>query len=151
MRSNPIDTDFEVTLEKLVYGGDGLARLDGRVVFVPFVLPGERVRVRAEQQKPGLVRARAIEVLDAAPERVPPPCPYFARCGGCHYQHAPYEYQLAAKRSILAEMLRRLGKIEPPDEIPIISAEPFGYRNRAQFHIEDGRLGYREARSHKLC
>jgi 23S rRNA (uracil1939-C5)-methyltransferase len=146
-----IVSNFEVTVEKLVYGGDGLARLDGRVVLTPFVLPGERIRAEAEREKPGLVRARTVEVLAPAGERVPAPCPYFARCGGCHYQHAPYEYQVAAKRAILVEELWRLGKIEPPGEIEAASAEPFGYRNRAQFHIQNGRLGYWEARSHKLC
>jgi len=138
-------------VEKLVYGGEGLARLNGRVIFTTFVLPGERILAEARQEKPGLVRAQAVEVLDPAPERVVAPCQYFARCGGCHYQHAPYEYQLAAKRAILAEELRRLGKIEPPDEIDVISAEPWGYRNRAQLHVKDGRLGYLEARSHRLC
>jgi 23S rRNA (uracil1939-C5)-methyltransferase len=146
-----IVSNFEVTVEKLVYGGDGLARLDGRVVFLPFVLPGERVRASAGDEKPGLLRAGAVEVLEAAPERVAAPCPYFGRCGGCHYQHAAYEYQLAAKRAILAEELRRLGKIEPPAEIGVAAGEPWGYRNRAQLHIERGRLGYREARSHRLC
>ena len=92
-------------MEKLVYGGDGLARLDGRVVFAPFVLPGERILARAEQEKPGLVRARTVEVLEAAPHRVAAPCPVYGRCGGCHYQHAPYEYQLLAKRAILVEAL----------------------------------------------
>lgn len=121
------------------------------MVFTPFVLPGERILARARQEKPGLVRADTLEVVNASPERVAAPCPYFGRCGGCHYQHAPYEYQLALKRRILVEELRRLGKIEPPGEIATISAEPWGYRNRAQLHIEDGRLGYREARSHRLC
>ena len=120
-------------------------------MFTPFVLPGERIVARARQEKPGLVRAETLEVVDAAPERVPAPCQYFGRCGGCHYQHAPYEYQLAAKLRILTEELRRLGKIDPPGEIATVSAEPWGYRNRAQVHIEDGRLGYREARSHRLC
>jgi 23S rRNA (uracil1939-C5)-methyltransferase len=138
-------------VEKLVYGGEGLARLEGRVVFTPFVLPGERIRAEAEQEKPGMIRARALEVLEPAPERVAAPCPYFARCGGCHYQHAPYAYQLEAKKAILAEELRRLGKIAPPEEIEVISAEPFGYRNRTQLQVRDGRLGYSEARSHKLC
>jgi 23S rRNA (uracil1939-C5)-methyltransferase len=138
-------------VEKLVYGGEGLSRLNGRVVFTPFVLPGERILAESRQEKPGLVRAQAVEVLDPAPERVAAPCPYFARCGGCHYQHAPYEYQLAVKRGILIEELRRLGKVEPPAEIEIVSGEPWAYRNRAQLHIEDGRLGYREARSHRLC
>ena len=151
-----------MTVEKLVFGGDGLARLapargvndvgsGGRVVLVPFVLPGERIRAEAAQEKPGLVRARMAGLLQASPQRVTAKCPYFGRCGGCHYQHAAYEYQLEAKRSILAEELRRLGKIEPPAEIAIVAGEPWGYRNRAQWHIEQGRLGYWEARSHKLC
>ncbi|MCU1233718.1 MAG: rRNA (uracil-5-)-methyltransferase RumA [Candidatus Solibacter sp.] len=146
-----IVSNFEVTVEKLVYGGDGLGRVDGRVIFAPFVLPGERIRAQAEKEKPGMVRARMLEVLEAAPDRIAALCPYFGKCGGCHYQHAPYAYQLAAKRAILAEELRRLGKMEPPDEIGIVSAEPFGYRNRVQLHVEDARIGYREARSHKLC
>jgi 23S rRNA (uracil1939-C5)-methyltransferase len=138
-------------VEKLVYGGDGLARLDGRVVFTPFVLPGERIIARAEQEKPGMVRARMVEVLDAAPDRVAAVCPVYGRCGGCHYQHAPYEYQLAAKRAILVEALQRVGKMQPPAEIAVVAAEPFGYRNRVQLHVEEKKLGYREARSHKLC
>ncbi|MCX6628177.1 MAG: RsmD family RNA methyltransferase [Candidatus Solibacter sp.] len=79
------------------------------------------------------------------------PCPVYGRCGGCHYQHAPYEYQLGVKRAILVEALQRLGKIEPPAEIAVVAAEPFGYRNRVQLHVEEKHLGYREARSHKLC
>ncbi|MGA3238872.1 MAG: class I SAM-dependent RNA methyltransferase [Bryobacteraceae bacterium] len=153
---NLIVSDFEVSIEKLVYGGDGLARLDvsastRRVVLTPFVLPGERVRVKSEREKPGLVRARPIEVLSPAPERVEPLCPYFGRCGGCHYQHASYAAQLAAKRAILAEELWRQAKIKAPEDIAVLAAEPWGYRNRAQLHIENGKLGYREARSHKLC
>ena len=134
-----------------MYGGDGLARLEGRVVLAPFVLPGERIRAQAEQDRPGLLRVRTLEVLEAAPERVAAPCRYFGRCGGCHYQHAPYELELAAKRAILAEELRRLGKLEPPDEIAVVAGEPWGYRNRAQLHVEGTRMGYREARSHRLC
>jgi len=138
-------------VEKLVYGGDGLARLEGRVVFAPFVLPGERVRAALHRQKPGLVQARTLEVLQPAAERVAPRCPVFGRCGGCHYQHAPHEFQLAAKRSILVEELRRLGKISPPGEIAIVSGESWGYRNRVQLHLENGQIGYWEPRSHKLC
>ncbi|HEY9141480.1 MAG TPA: TRAM domain-containing protein, partial [Bryobacteraceae bacterium] len=148
---NPIVSNFEVRVEKLVYGGDGLARLDGRVVFAPFVLPGERIRATARSEKPGLVQARTLEVLEAAPERVAAGCSVFGRCGGCHYQHAPYEYQLQAKRAILVEELRRLGKIEAPAEIAVVTGPPWGYRNRAQLHIEGRKIGYREPRSHSLC
>jgi 23S rRNA (uracil1939-C5)-methyltransferase len=146
-----IVSNFEVTVEKLVYGGDGLARLDGRVVLAPFVLPGERVRVQAKKEKPGLIHANTVEVLEPSPDRVPAPCPVFGRCGGCHYQQAMYSGQLAAKRAILEEELRRLGKIAPPEHITIVSGEPWGYRNRVQLRVEQGRLGYLEKSSHKLC
>ena len=151
MEVNPIVSNFEATVEKLVYGGDGLARLEGRVVFAPFVLPGERIRVVTWREQPGLVRAHTLEVLEPAAERVAAPCPVFGRCGSCHYQHAPYEYQLAAKRAILADQLRRLGKMEPPEQIAVAAAEPWGYRNRVQLHIDGRRIGYREAGSHRLC
>ncbi len=80
-----------------------------------------------------------------------PPCPVFGRCGGCQYQHASYDAQLRLKRDILVETLRRVGKIEvDAGQIAIESAEPFGYRNRAQFHFERGRIGYREMNSRRL-
>jgi 23S rRNA (uracil1939-C5)-methyltransferase len=148
---NLIVRDFEVTVEKLVYGGEGLARAEGRVVLAPFVLPGERVRVQPEREKPGLVRARPLEILQSAPERVAPQCPYFTRCGGCHYQHVSYAAQLDAKRLILMEELWRQAKIKWEREIAVVAGEPWGYRNRAQLHMEGGKLGYRQAGSRKLC
>jgi 23S rRNA (uracil1939-C5)-methyltransferase len=91
-----------------------------------------------------------IDVVTPSDIRVDPPCRLFARCGGCHYQHAPYEFQLTSKVEILREQLRRVGKIEYTGEIETISGPPLGYRNRAQFHVQDGRIGYLEARSHTL-
>jgi 23S rRNA (uracil1939-C5)-methyltransferase len=136
-----------VRIEKWVYGGDGLARLtDGRVVLVPFVLPGELARIESGDD----VRVTLTEVLEPSLDRVAPPCPVFAKCGGCHYQHAPYEYQLARKSEILREQLRRVGKIDYQGEIAVISGPPLGYRNRAQFHIDNGRIGYLAARSRDL-
>src|ERR1044072_1519665 len=144
-------TKFEVGVEKLVYGGDGLGRGDGEVIFQPYALPGERAGVEAVREKPGMVWTRPVEILQRAAERVETPCPYFTRCGGCHYQHAAYAYQLQAKREILVEMRRRVGKIEPPGEIAVVAGEPWQYRNRAQFHVQGGRIGYLAARSHSLC
>jgi len=135
-----------VTIEKWVYGGDALARLDGRVVLAPFVLPGETARLNVSDD----IRAALLEVTAPAPERVEPPCPLFTRCGGCQYQHAPYQFQLARKVDILREQLRRVGKIEYTGEIETISGPPLNYRNRAQFRIADGRIGYLAARSHTL-
>jgi len=147
----PPQTNLALTTEKLVYGGDGLSRVDGRVVFVPYVLAGERVLVEPKSERGGLLRGEVREMLTSAAGRVEPGCPYFGRCGGCHYQHAGYELQLETKRSILRETLQRVGKIDPPDDIAIVSAEPWGYRNRAQFHIAGKEIGYLEGRSHKLC
>jgi 23S rRNA (uracil1939-C5)-methyltransferase len=143
----------EVRIEKWVYGGDGLARVAttegqgaGRVVLIPYVLPGELAKIDANDD----VHASLVSVVEASDVRVAPPCPYFTRCGGCHYQHAPYEYQLARKVEILREQLRRVGKIDFPGEIEVVSGPSLGYRNRAQFHIEGSRVGYRAARSHEL-
>jgi 23S rRNA (uracil1939-C5)-methyltransferase len=135
-----------VIVDKWVYGGEGLARIEGRVVLVPNVLPGESARIDSGKD----VHASLIEVLTPAAERVTPACPLFTTCGGCHYQHAPYEYQLARKVEILREQLQRVGKINFEGEIAVISGPPLGYRNRAQFHIANGKIGYLAARSHEL-
>ena len=136
----------DVRIEKWVYGGEGLARIDGRVVLAPFVLPGELTRVEAGEN----VHADLVEVVEASPDRVAAVCPIFGRCGGCHYQHAPYEYQLARKVEILREQIRRVGKIDYQGEIETISGPALGYRNRSQFHVVDGQIGYLAARSHEL-
>lgn len=136
----------EVTIEKWVYGGEGLARIGSRVVLAPFVLPGERVRIELA----GKIHAVLSDVLEPAPGRVSPPCPLFQRCGGCHYQHAPYALQLDRKVEILREQLQRVGKIAFEGEIQVVAAEPYGYRNRAQFQVSGGRIGYLASRSHQL-
>ncbi|HYM12066.1 MAG TPA: class I SAM-dependent RNA methyltransferase [Bryobacterales bacterium] len=145
---------FEIEIEKLVYGGQGLGRSNGRVVLAPFVLPGERAIVEAEKESAGLIAARTLAVEAGSEWRVPPACPHFAICGGCHYQHMSYERQLEAKRGILLETLARLGKIEWSEPVEILSAEPWGYRNRVQLRLSKRRgrleLGYFEFGSHRL-
>jgi len=141
----------EVQIEKLVYGGDGLARLDGQVLLVPFVLPGERVIVTREIAKAGLLRGTLLNVIEAALQRITPRCEYFANCGGCHYQHAEYALQLEQKKLILRETLQRLGGVTYEDEIPMLSAEPWHYRNRIQLHFSDRKMGFHQAASHALC
>jgi 23S rRNA (uracil1939-C5)-methyltransferase len=140
----------EVAIEKWVYGGTGLGRVEGQVALVPFVLPGECVRLEVTKRKPDLLEGHAAEWLVRSEARVEPPCPWFTRCGGCHYQHAPYEFQLERKKEILAEVLRRVGKIEAPGEIAVAAAEPLGYRNRTQFHLKGQAIGFRAAGSHEL-
>jgi 23S rRNA (uracil1939-C5)-methyltransferase len=124
-----------VTIEKLIYGGEGLAHHDGSTVFVPFVLPGEQADAAPVEQKKKFVRARLNKVLTASPERVTPPCQHFGTCGGCDYQHAPYESQLKYKTEILRETLRRLGRIDWPGEITAHASPAWGYRNRAQWKV----------------
>lgn len=114
---------------------------------MPFVLPGEKVRIGPLHKAHAPLEA----VLEPVPERVAPPCPQFTRCGGCHYQHAPYEFQLARKVEILREQLQRVGKIAFEGEIRVVSGSPLGYRNRVQFHVDHGRVGFLQAGSHKLA
>ena len=134
-----------IHLEQLVYGGDALGRLSGgRVVFVPFGLPGERVQARIVEEKRGHARAELVEVLEPSPQRITPRCRHFGVCGGCHYQHLSYPAQLQVKTDILCDQLLRIGKIpEPPVEPIIASPCEWNYRNHVQFHLtRDGKLGY---------
>jgi 23S rRNA (uracil1939-C5)-methyltransferase len=126
---------MDVTIEKLIYGGEGLAHHDGSTVFVPFVLPSERAAITPAEQKKKFIRARLERVLDASPERIAPRCPHFGVCGGCDYQHIPYDSQLKYKSEILRETLRRLGKIEWTGEIIVHASRPWNYRNRAQWKV----------------
>jgi 23S rRNA (uracil1939-C5)-methyltransferase len=140
---------IQVEIQSLVYGGDGLGRLpDGRAVFVPFVLPGERVRIRIIEDKPRHARAELIAVLEPSPQRIQPRCLHFGICGGCQYQHTPYEQQLMIKTEIVREQLQRIGDFrDPPVHQTIPSPAPYYYRNNLQLHLTfDGKLGYYEAR-----
>ena len=130
-----------LSIEKLIYGGDGLARadasLDGRsmAVFVPFVLPGERVDAEIGRGKAGFARGLVTQLIEASPDRVEGRCPYFQRCGGCHYQHIPYERQLEFKAEILRETLRRIAKIELKSEIRLHASPPWNYRSRTRLQV----------------
>jgi 23S rRNA (uracil1939-C5)-methyltransferase len=143
--------NIELTIEKLVYGGEGLGRVNGEIILTPLVLPGEVIDAATAGDRQKVRRARLISLKQASPARVDPPCPVFGRCGGCHYQHIAYDSQLEYRREILSETLRRVGRIEfDSSRIDVIASEPFGYRNRAQFHFEDARVGYRALHSRAL-
>jgi 23S rRNA (uracil1939-C5)-methyltransferase len=138
-------SELTVKLDKYSYRGDTLGRSpDGRVVFVPFALPGETVRLRVVEEKRSHLRAELIEVLEASPKRIKPKCIHFGECGGCHYQHLSYESQLSVKTEIMRDQLIRIGKLE---NIPLHSIVPspmaWNYRNHIQFHLaDDGKLGF---------
>src|SRR5687768_7087307 len=114
--------EYELTLTTLTYGGDAMGRLDdGRAVFVPLGLPGEKVRVRLMEEKKNFARGEIVEILEPSKERIIPKCKHFGKCGGCHYQNLPYEKQLFVKTEILIDQLKRIGKIENPPVKPMIA------------------------------
>jgi 23S rRNA (uracil1939-C5)-methyltransferase len=141
-----------LTLTGIAPTGEAIGRHAGMVVFVPFGLPGEEVRVRLVERKRNYARGEIVDLLTHAPVRVVPACPYFGRCGGCDWQHIAYAEQLRVKTAIVAEQLTRIGKLTDPHVLPCIgSPAAYEYRNHARLHVTaDGRLGYREARSHRI-
>ncbi len=147
-----------LTIEKLIYGGEGLAHLPhddhgpGKAAFVPFVLEGERVEAETTEQKRGFARLRVRELIEAAAARVAPACPYFGDCGGCHYQHASYGHQLEIKQRILRETFLRIAKISLPEEIVLHPSPPWKYRNRTRMRVRANpfSLGYNRFRAHQL-
>jgi 23S rRNA (uracil1939-C5)-methyltransferase len=136
---------FTIKMEKMVAGGDCLGRLpDGRAIFVPFVLPGETVRVNLTDEKKRYARGFPVEVIESAPERIVPRCIHFTECGGCQYQHLDYAKQVTLKEDLLRDQFQRIANIENPPIQPIIpSPTPWQYRNHVQFHLgQAGELGY---------
>ncbi len=133
---------MQLTIEKLIYGGDGLARLPaddqgrGKAVFIPFVLEGEIVDASLTEQKPGFARGSADDILNSSAQRTEARCPYFTNCGGCHYQHSNYQHQLEIKAAILRENLRRIAKLELNIELQIHSSPEWSYRNRSRFTVQ---------------
>jgi 23S rRNA (uracil1939-C5)-methyltransferase len=145
---------LHVEIEKLVYGGQGLGRVNGRAVLVPFVLPGERIEVEAVRETPSLIHARPLDLSRRSEHRVTSGCPVYGECGGCQYQHIAYAQQLEFKRDILRETLKRVGKIAWDGPIETIAGEPWGYRNRTQLRVarRDRKVvvGFLEAGSRRI-
>lgn len=145
--------EFEVLLDKLVYGGEAMGRLpDGRAVFVPYALPGEQVRIRLIEEKRGYARGKLLDVVSPSKLRIEPVCKHFTICGGCHYQHFPYEAQLEAKTEIFRDQLIRIGDIDvPPVQDAVPSLEQHNYRNHIQFHMHpSGKLGFQKWRTNEV-
>ena len=148
-----MENTFDVELTSFAYGGESIGRLpDGRLVFVPFTIPGETARLELVEQKRGFARARLLDVLEPSTGRIAPRCAHFGLCGGCHYQHMPYPAQLAAKRIILRDQLERIGGLKAPLVQPAVaSVQEYQYRNHVQFHLTpDGKLGYHKPRSEQV-
>jgi 23S rRNA (uracil1939-C5)-methyltransferase len=138
-------------IHDIAFGGKGVARREGKVIFIPFVAPQETVTARIVKEKKNFVEGRLLKVVHASPDRVNPPCKYFTVCGGCVYQHLRYEEQLAVKASQVEQTLKRVGKIANPPMRPIIgSPNPYGYRNRIRVHREGGVTGFFGFEEHEV-
>ncbi len=148
--------EVEVTIEKLVAGGEGLARWEGVPLFVPRSAPGDRLRVRLTERHPDYGRGEIVEVVAPGPGRREPPCPYFERCGGCDLQHLDDKLQVRLKAEAVVETLSRLGRIGPPENLHVIAGDAWGYRLRTQLHADwppeekRPRVGYFARGSHEM-
>lgn len=142
---------MRLRIEKPIYGGAGLARHEGKAIFVAEALPGELVEAELKHSKASYSEASVRELIEASAERVQPVCQHYRTCGGCHYQHASRTLELAMKKTILAETLTR-ARITALPEIQTIAAEPIGYRNRIRLHVRTApfALGYLREQSHTL-
>jgi 23S rRNA (uracil1939-C5)-methyltransferase len=146
---------FEVTIEKLVHGGAGFARYQGKVAFVPFSAPGDRLIVRIEEEKKTFVRTSIARILEPGKTRTTPPCAHFEKCGGCHWQHLQYSIQVEAKRQMLEEIFHH--RFPQTREISIemqACPRPFGYRSRARVQLrgagQNALVGFFRCGSHAV-
>jgi len=145
------DDLLRLPIHDVAFGGSGVARLDGKVYFIPFTAPGEVVKARVVRDKKKFAEAELVEIEQRSPARVEPPCPHFSHCGGCAYQHLAYDEQLRLKARQVEETLRRVGRIAEPPMRPIVAApEPYAYRNRIRVHAEGGVIGFYAQGSHAL-
>jgi tRNA/tmRNA/rRNA uracil-C5-methylase (TrmA/RlmC/RlmD family) len=145
--------EVTLTIDSLAAGGDGIGHApDGRVVFVPFTAPGDRVVVAIEPGAKRYARGRVVALQEAGPARTDPLCAVFGSCGGCAWQHVDYAAQVAAKRRILSDALVRIGGFEL-SEGPALTPcpSPYAYRGRTRVVVAQGRVGYRRRRSHAVC
>jgi 23S rRNA (uracil1939-C5)-methyltransferase len=134
---------MQIPVHDVAFGGKGVGRSQGMVVFIPYTIPGETVSVEITRKKKNYAEARLVSVDEPSPDRVEPQCPYFGRCGGCAYQHIAYPRQLAIKASQVEQTLRRVGKIDALPMAPMIpSPSEYGYRNRIRVHVAEGVVGF---------
>jgi 23S rRNA (uracil1939-C5)-methyltransferase len=143
-----------IKVEKIVFGGNGLARLpDGKVVFVPYVLPEEVLQIRIKKDYGDYVEAEIEKILEVSPYRREAPCNYYGTCGGCQLQHVIYPFQIELKKEMLFDVFKRLGwKEEIPLEKVVPSPKEFHYRNRLRFHVENEnfKMGFVKRKTHEV-
>jgi 23S rRNA (uracil1939-C5)-methyltransferase len=143
---------IQIQVTGIAHGGDALARHEGKVVFVPYALPGEEILVELTEEKAKYARATLLEVITASPQRVEPRCPHFGTCGGCHWQHIAYETQLSLREDILRSQLKRIGHLtDTPVRSSLSMSIPWYYRNHVQLHLDEaGHLGFMAAKGRRV-
>ena len=140
-----------LTLDSMAHGGEAVGRLDGKACFVAGAMPGEQVEIEIVKEKAHWARGRLVQILEASPDRIEPACPAFGVCGGCNWQYAPYERQLEWKREVVAGQLKHLGGLAGIPVRPTIApGPPYGYRNRMDFSVSNGRPALHRQRSDRL-
>ena len=142
---------MELRIEDIAFGGKGVAREGGKAIFIPYTIDGERVSAHIVREKKHFAEAELDKLLDPSLHRVTPECPYFARCGGCAYQHMSYEHQLKIKTRQVEQTLKRIGRLDIVPMRPMVaSPKTYGYRNRITVHCEDGAVGFYRRDEHRL-
>jgi 23S rRNA (uracil1939-C5)-methyltransferase len=143
--------EIELTIEDIAFGGKGVGRVDGKAIFVPFVIEDERVGAHIIREKKSFAQGELVRLIDPSRHRTTPRCPYFGRCGGCSYQHMTYDHQLRWKWRQVQQALQRIGKFRDPPLRPIIpSPLDYGYRNRITVHVDHGIVGFFRHDGHRL-
>jgi len=142
----------QLKIEQLVHRGFGLARFQGKTIFIPSVLPGETVEAEIQREKTGFAYARLIRIIEPSRFRINPECPYFPACGGCQLAHIDYSHQITLKKEILRESLQRIGKFSSTEKIlnPLPSSSPLRYRTRVKLHLDDGKIGFKGTNEQEL-
>ena len=141
---------YEVEIEKIISNGCGLGRVDGKAVFVPYTIPGEKVTLTVTEEKNNYLYGDVKDILLASPFRVAPVCKYYFSCGGCTLGHADYKMQLDIRKNLIKEAIERNGKITSP-EIEVVEGAPYNYRCRAQFHrSQENKPGFKKRNSEEV-
>jgi len=141
----------DLEIEDVAFGGKGVARENGKALFIPFTIDGELVSAKITREKKQFAEAEIVDLRRVSPHRVEAPCPYFGQCGGCSYQHIDYAHQLEIKSRQVRDVLQRIGKLKDVPMRPMVpSPLPYAYRNRVTVHAENGVIGYFRRDSHQL-
>jgi 23S rRNA (uracil1939-C5)-methyltransferase len=141
----------DLQIVDVAFGGKGVARDEGKAVFVPFTIDGERITANIVREKKQFAEGELVELLEPSPERATPECPYFGRCGGCSYQHISYPHQLELKARQVEQAMKRIGRVaEPPMRSMVPSPLPYQYRNRITVHAQDGVIGFYRRDVHEI-